>query len=338
MKKKLINALKLLSALSLGAFFIWLFVHNLTPGQLQDIFLSFKTANYWWIVAAICIGIISHLARCARWIMLMEPMGYRPRYMNVCFSMFSGYFFNLVFPRLGEVSRCGVLANYERIPFSKAFGTVVTERALDMFTFILLFISSIIFSSGRIREYIDNKLLEPLTQKFDHTISMGTIIAYATVAVIVLAVILFLFRQPIKRTRIYKKIITLLKGLWEGIQSLAYIKNAWLFVFYTLFIWACYLFMTYIVFFALPQTAHLGLDAGFSVFVFGSIGIIVVQGGIGIYPVIVAETLSLFSIVKTTGYAMGWLIWSGQNIMIIFAGIISLVLLPIYNKSRHVKA
>ena len=51
-----------------------------------------------------------------------------------------GYFANMAFPRLGEVTRCGILTRYEKIPFNKSFGTVITERTIDMIMFILLFI------------------------------------------------------------------------------------------------------------------------------------------------------------------------------------------------------
>mgnify|MGYP001375676460 CR=1 FL=1 len=96
-----------------------------------------------------------------------------------------------------------------------------------------------------------------------------------------------------------------------------------------------YLMMTYIVFRCLPETAHLGIDAGFAVLIFASIGIMLVQGGIGIYPAIVAETLFVYSIPETSGYAMGWLLWTGQTLMLILAGIISVVLLPLLNPTAN---
>jgi hypothetical protein len=90
--------------------------------------------------------------------------------------------------------------------------------------------------------------------------------------------------------------------------------------------------MTWVVFFSLPETATLGLDVGLLVLAFGTIGIILVQGGIGIYPLLVAEVLLIFGISKTTGYAMGWLLWTGQTMMILVAGSIALIILPIINR------
>jgi hypothetical protein len=118
----------------------------------------------------------------------------------------------------------------------------------------------------------------------------------------------------------------------EGIRTLTRIKKPFQFIMHTIFIWLLYLLMAYIVFFSLKDTSHLGLDAGLAVLIFGSVGIMIVQGGIGIYPAIVAETLFIYAIPSTTGYAMGWLIWASQTIMILIAGVFSLLLLPVLNK------
>ena len=39
---------------------------------------------------------------------------------------------------MGEVSRCGVLTRYEKISFTKLFGTVVAERLIDMISLLIL--------------------------------------------------------------------------------------------------------------------------------------------------------------------------------------------------------
>ena len=96
-----------------------------------------------------------------------------------------------------------------------------------------------------------------------------------------------------------------------------------------------YLIMNWIVVFSIPETSHLNIGVGLALLAFGSLGIIVVQGGIGIYPWIVAEILVLFNVPETKGYAFGWLNWSGQTLMIVLVGLIALVLLPILNKRKH---
>ena len=45
---------------------------------------------------------------------------------------------DLVLPRVGEVSRCGMLAKYDDVSFAKSLGTVVTERLIDTLTILLI--------------------------------------------------------------------------------------------------------------------------------------------------------------------------------------------------------
>lgn len=339
MKNNFRNIFRFSVFLAIGLFFIWLFMRNLTPEQKSEIFLSFKIAKYWWLILAFGLGILSHIFRTLRWKILMEPMGYHPSTKNVFMAVMIGYLANLALPRLGEVSRCGILTRYEKIPFNKSFGTVITERAIDMLSFLLIFFLMIFTQSGKIKIYIEQKIYAPLENKFNFELTGQHYLLYLMLGLAVAGMIAaFLIHRKFKNSKIYLKFYNLFLGLLEGIKSLTRIKKPFLFVAYTAGIWILYLLMAYVVFFSLPETAKLGLDAGLAVLIFGSVGIMVVQGGIGIYPAIVAETLFLWDVTETKGYAMGWLIWTSQTLMILIAGIFSLILLPILNKSKNDKA
>lgn len=338
MKQKIFAALRITFFLGIGFFFIWLFLRNLTPDEKVNIIVSLEKANYWWIILAILLGICSHFSRTLRWKMLLEPIGYKPKTSNVFFAVFIGYLANLALPRLGEVSRCGVLTRYEKIPFTKSFGTVITERAIDMFVFAILFFANIFAQRAILYGYIEQHLYKPLATKFRPGIDFeGALTRISFISLIIIVALLIIFRHSIHLSKPYQKITSIIKGFWEGILSVTKLKKPWLFVFHSLFIWFMYLMMSWVVFLSLPGTRELGLDAGLSVVLFGTIGIIIVQGGIGIYPLIVAETLLIYHIPKSTGYAMGWLIWSAQTIMMIIAGSISLILLPIFNRKKYEK-
>jgi len=339
MKHKILMVLRILFFLGIGGFFIWLFLHNLTPDQKSDILFSLKIANYWWIILAIILGVISHFSRTLRWKMLLEPIGYKPKTYNVFFAVFIGYLANLALPRLGEVSRCGVLTRYEKIPFSKSFGTVITERAIDMTLFALLFFINIFAQRAILYGYIEQHIYQPLEAKLSPGLNFeGSITRVSIVTIVILLALFIVFRRAILLSKPYQKIASMIKGFWLGIISVTKLKNPWLFVFHSFFIWFMYLLMSWVVFLSLPGTRDLGLDAGLSVLLFGTIGIIIVQGGIGIYPAIVAGTLLVYAIPTTTGYATGWLIWSAQTIMMLIAGSVSMILLPIFNRKQHEKA
>ena len=322
--------------LALGFFFIWLFLRNLSVDEKQEIILHLKSANYNWILLSIVFGFISNLSRSARWKILLEPMGYKPRYHNVFMSVFIAYFANLAVPRLGEVSRCLPLARYEKIPFEKSFGTVVAERALDMIVFLIMFAVNVMLQFDRLWGYLQENVFLPAQNKITDMSTATNIIILAVIVIVGIAVLIIIMKN--QNSPFIEKIRNTIKGFVDGLKSIAYIKRPVLFIFHTLNIWFMYLMMTYVVFRCLPATASLGLDGAFSVLMLGSIGIMLVQGGIGLYPLIVAETLTLYGIVKTTGYAMGWLLWSGQTAMIIIAGVISLIVLPLVNKEKDEKA
>jgi hypothetical protein len=178
----------------------------------------------------------------------------------------------------------------------------------------------------------------PLEKKFNFDLIGQNYLLYLFLGMAVAGFfMLILIHKKYKHSKIYQKFYHLFLGLLEGIKSLTRIKKPFLFVTYTIGIWTMYLLMAYVVFFSLEETAHLGLDAGLAVLIFGSVGIMVVQGGIGIYPAIVAETLFLWAVPETRGYAMGWLIWGSQTLMILMAGVFSLILLPVLNKTKNDK-
>jgi uncharacterized protein (TIRG00374 family) len=335
LKKQLIAVARFLLFFGIGIFFIWLFLRGLTVNEKAEIRESFNYANYWWISIAILLGVLSHFVRAIRWKMLIEPLGHSPKNSNMFFAVMIGYLSNLALPRLGEVSRCTVLSRYEGVPFNKSFGTVITERAIDFSIFVLLFLINLFLQFGRITKDINEKIYKPLEAKFHLSIHLTGSLSILVLSFTALCLIFFLvFRKRIIRNKIYLKIKSLLVGVLEGMKSLINVKNLWLFSFYSLAIYFLYLLMAYLVFFSLPETAHLGIDAGLATLVFGTISFMVVQGGIGIYPTIVAATLEMYFVSKTHGYALGWLIWSSQTLTIIILGALSLLVLPVLNKKK----
>ena len=335
-RSKFITFLKFVFFFALGILIIWLSVRNLTPTEKNEIIESFRTANYYWVIIVVILGIFSHFFRSLRWILLFEPMGYKPSLKNTFYAVMVGYFANLGFPRLGEVTRCGILAKYEKIPFNKGFGTVITERVLDMIVFILLFLVMVLTQIGTIHSYLDKNIYPKLQGKVSNPFS-NPLIVYGLIGFILLLLVLFfLFRRKISQLKFYTKVINLVLGFWEGLKSLSQIRKPVLFIVYTIAIWGLYFMMLYLCFFCFPQTSELGLGAGLSALVLGSIGIMITPGGIGLYPAIIQETLMLYGIPNTTGLALGWIAWTAQTVMILVVGGISLLLLS-FNKNTYGK-
>ncbi|MCF8368201.1 MAG: flippase-like domain-containing protein [Bacteroidales bacterium] len=310
-------------------------MHNLSPEEKKDIYSSFLRANYWWVFLSILIGIFSHISRAIRWKLLLEPMGYNPGIKNTFFAVMIGYFANMALPRLGEVTRCGILARYEKIPMQKSFGTVVTERGLDLISLTIVFLLNFVIHLDKLSLFKHSKLYLNMKDKLSGVENPGIYYWMFLGIVIILLFLLFKFRHKISHFTFYKKIREIILGFVEGLKSLIKIKKPFWFIFHSINIWIMYWLMTWVVFFSIPETSHLGGSVGLAVLVFGSIGIIIVQGGIGIYPWIVAEILVLFQVIGTKGYALGWLLWTGQSLMIVIFGLLSMILLPMLNLRKN---
>lgn len=325
--------IKFIIFLGIGILIIWISLKDLTPLERQEIMHSFQTANYNWVILSVFLGIASHLMRSLRWMLFFEPMGYRPSLKNTFYAVMIGYFANTAFPRLGEVTRCGILARYEKIPFNKSFGTVITERVIDILIFICLFFLMIFTQIGTIDNYLDTNVYPRVYAKFQNP-SQYYIYLYALIGLILVAIFsLFLFRKKLVHSSFFRKVKKISLGFWEGLKSLSLIRKPLLFIVYSLTIWVLYFLMLYVIFFCFPETSSLGVGACLSALVLGSVGIMITPGGIGLYPLIIQETLLLYGTSLTTGLALGWISWTAQTLMIILLGTLALIFLS-FNKQK----
>lgn len=338
MKKKIISSIKIITALGLGILVIWLSVRDITPQQEEAIFKSFRIANYWWVILSIIIGILSHLMRAVRWKILLEPMGYKPSTWSAFLAVMIGYFTNLGIPRSGEVARCSILYKEDKIPVDKSFGTVIIERSIDMIIFFSLFFITLASQYKYLDNYVQTQIYPKINEKFSFIPTEHLFGNTALALLILFGGTFFIFRKRIMASAFWQKMMKLFGGIWEGLKSIAKIKNPGLFIFYSLGIWFFYYLMIYLCLLSLPETASLELMVGLSVLVIGSIGIMITPGGIGLYPVLVAETLILYGITKESGVgiAIGWITWTAQTLMIIVVGAASLLIVSAHSKKKNV--
>src|SRR5690606_37789769 len=116
---QLLNLVKVVLPLGLGIFLIWWYYNTLTQTDKIEIVKAFKEANYMWILFSLVFAMLSHLSRAYRWNYTLEPLGYRTKFWNNFFAVMVAYLVNLAVPRLGEISRCTVINQYEKVPFNK---------------------------------------------------------------------------------------------------------------------------------------------------------------------------------------------------------------------------
>ena len=128
--KKIINkGLQIAFSLFLGAaILIWMY-HGFNFSRVWEVLDG--GMNYWWMLVSLVFGVFSHIFRGWRWKLTLAPLGEYPKTSDCVYAIFVSYAANLVVPRVGEISRCGVLAKYDGTSFSKSLGTVVAERLID---------------------------------------------------------------------------------------------------------------------------------------------------------------------------------------------------------------
>ncbi|MCX7697591.1 MAG: flippase-like domain-containing protein [Bacteroidales bacterium] len=319
-RKTFLQLLQAIFFLSIGFFLIFLFWNRLTIAEQEKVIENFFSANLWWIFLAMILGILSHLLRAMRWNLLMETLEYRVRLHESFWAVMAGYFFNLAIPRLGELMRCVFLARKKRQPLDGILGTMISERAFDLIWYALLFLISLLFFIHIISNYLvfyGSKFIISLQKNWKLWL-IGSL-------VLMILVGLFVSYLRKKKPQLWQKVKNFLNNTWKGIVSIFKIKKWYLFFFYSLAIWILYWLMIYVVYFSLPSTSQLPPDSALVVLMFATIGIMVVQGGIGIYPLIVAEILALYGLPLSEGYALGWLTWSAQTLVVIITGIISMI-------------
>jgi len=332
LKKKIISILKFLFFLGIGILLIWLAVRNLTKEDKASIAEAFIQANYYWIAFSMLLSFLSHWIRAMRWRLLIQPLGFNPKLSNTFFALMVGYLANFALPRLGEISRCGVLTKYEKIPFTEGFGTVIAERAIDVLCLILIFIGTLFFQFDELWGLTNDKIISPLTTKFSSMMDSNIFLSIFALIMVGITISFFVFRKR-NKGMFSKKLKEMALGFWEGLKSVKNIKRPILFIFHTILIWLLYTALLYVGFFCFTETSYLSFGAALAIMLFGSLGIAFVPGGTGAYQALVTETLtSAYKTTFTFAFAFSWLIWTSQFALILLLGVISLIMLPIINK------
>ena len=331
-KSSIISVLKYVIFLSLGLGLLWYVTKN---QDLTKIVNEFKSANYYWITLAIFFGSLAHVFRAARWNIIINSMGYKTRLSTTFYAVMIGYFANMLVPRLGEVSRCGVLNKNAKIPFNVLLGTVVAERLFDSFCLLLLIILVIIFQFNFLKSFLGKYIYQPLSLTLSNNYTTFIIAAVIMVIVIISLYILYkTFNKRLKNMPFYLKLKHVLIGFAEGIKAIKHIDHKWTFIMHTIIIWILYFLMTYLCFFSLAATSHLGIADGLTVLVMGSLGIVApVPGGIGAYHYIIITTLvELYAINSASATSFAYITHTSQIVLITVLGLISFAVIFLRNK------
>ena len=318
MNTKKIN-LKNLLPIFIGLFCIYYSFKNISFSDFKDYFTKI---NYLWVFAGIFLGALSHISRSYRWKFLIEPLGHKLGFINSVLTVFSAYLINYTIPRAGDIARGTMISKYEKIPFEKAIGTIVAERVVDVLSILIIILLGLIIEFERISE----KLISFIAKT-----DLSTLF-WALFFFIVFLVTLYFI---IKRFKFFTKIKLFVNGLIDGVTVIFKMKKRNQFIFHSIFIWLMYVLMFYVTskaFVELHEVSFFQLTISFTL---AALSIMFSNGGIGIYPLAVEESLGWYGIQSTTGLAFGWVMWLSQTLMVVIFGGLSLFILPFINRSKN---
>ena len=339
MKSQLGKYIRFSLFLGLAIFLIyWVFKDVNFSRMLQE----FKKANYFWLLVSFLMGLAAFVSRAMRWQLLFEPLGFQSTTLKTFTAVCLGYFANIAFPRAGEVVRCTVVNQLTPIPVATLIGTVVLERVIDLFVLLLFLGIVVIGSFSRFGHFF----FDFFNQKFSNLIKLAQesniiLVVFLIVGIgLILFYLLRKFIQIINQNRNHKwvsKPLEFIKNISKGLSSLLILKRKWAFVGHTLFIWAMYIGMTYVCFFAYEPTHQLQFFDSVFLTVVGGFGMSApVQGGFGAFHFLIEKALTLFDInpvldavtgqvLYSPGLVFATLVHTTQFVLVLIAGLISLV-------------
>ncbi len=325
MNKRLLSILQYVLFLGGGIFLVWWQLRDMDEEKRKHFYDALNNANYWLIFPIICMALLSHLSRSMRWKLLMEPLGYDPALKNLFAATMVGYLANSAIPRLGEILKCGIVAKYEKLKVDKLVGTIVLERTFDLICFMIFIAFTVLIQLDLVGNYFRTEL---------NKISWLKAVVLVGAIVFVIALLRFLLKE-FPHNKVIIRINTFIKGIGEGFKTIKKLKKVKLFIAHTIFIWSMYLLQIYLGFRAMEGTSGLSISAACSVLTLATLAMIATPGGIGVFPIFVMETLTLYGISGGLGQAFGWLIWGVSTSILIITGFICLIILPYINRKKE---
>jgi len=288
---------------------------------------TWQSAHKGWLFVMAVLSLISHFFRAERWRMLLTPIGFHARFSHSLLSLLVGYMINLVIPRGGEISRCYNLYKLDKIPVVESFGTVVTERIVDVICLLTLLAVSFAFESQKLLAFIDTL---PIAVSGESKSKLFFVLIAAFILMFSAYVV---FR---KNRKLNQFVLKTWNSFRQGILSIFQLKNKGLFIFYSVMIWLLYFAMTFAVLKAFPATANLDFRAVLSLFAIGAIAMAApLPGGTGSYHVLVPQGLFfLYQIPLSDAVAFTFIFHGWQTLLFILFGAVSLFVTSYLVKRR----
>ncbi len=318
MKKTLQNILRILFPIALGGVILWWMYRGF---QWEEVSAALSVDMRWgWMLLSFPFGILAQVFRGLRWRQMLEPMGECPRRRSCVNAVFLSYASSLVVPRVGELLRCGYLSRYEGTRMSRALGTVVTERVVDILLILLLTVFTVLWQVPVFVRFMSRTGLS--VQGVVGSFSLTGWLVTALCGLVALLMVWYILR----RLHVLDKGRETVRGLVDGLLSVRHVRGKLLFWIYSVGIWLSYFLHFYLTFYCFSYTEHLGPTVALVAFVVGTFAVIVpTPNGAGPWHFAVKTVLMLYGVDGNNGAMFVLIVHSLQTLLVAALGLVGLV-------------
>lgn len=320
MQKSTKKTIKIIVPILLGGTILWWMYREFDFSRIAN--TLHHGMNWWWMAFSLVFGVLAQVFRGLRWQQTLAPLGEHPRRSTCIHAIFLSYASSLLIPRIGEVTRCGVLSRYEGTSFSKSLGTVITERIIDSLLILTIVVMVILSQLGVFSHFFQQTGLN-----IGETLRGFTATGYIVTAICIFITAVFLYFL-LRRFTVPTKIRRMASDIKAGILSLRDVENKTLFTVYTLGIWVSYFLHFYLTFFCFSFSTDLGIQIALVAFIVGSIAVIVpTPNGMGPWHFAVKTIFVLYGVAATDAETFVLIVHSIQTALIPLLGVFSLMVL-----------
>jgi hypothetical protein len=323
------NITKIVLPFILGGAILWWMYRGEDLSTISRVLT--EEMNWTWMLLSFPFGILAQMFRGWRWKQTLDPIDdlspstvkqpspdikIQARSATCIHAVFISYAASLVIPRIGEFSRCAVLKRYDGVSFSKALGTVVTERAVD--TLLVMLYSGIILL---IEISVFGTFFKKTGTSLDRILESFSLTGWLVTAICGIAALILLLLL-LKNVSIYNKVKMTLSGIWEGVLSLQGIQNLPLYLFFSIGIWVMYFLHYYLTFFCFDFTANLGIGCALVSFVVANFAVIVpTPNGAGPWHFAIKTMLILYGVADEQALWFVLIVHTVQTLLVVFLGV-----------------
>ena len=244
---------------SLSIFLTFFFLYFAYRGtDFDKLWSILSQANYWWGLSLLPPLILSHIFRTWRWKYLLRPIKRDLKFRNLWSALSVGYMVNNVLPKVGEIVRPYAIGKLEGISRSAAFGTLMVERIFDLISFLIMIALIPVVYSG------------PLLQTFPWLEQAGIWITIITLVSIGLCTFFMMRRDILIRfLSIFTRRLSSSKSEFierithsflDGFLFLKEPRHYFMIGVLSVLVWALYIVMVFLPFYAFDMPEKYGLD------------------------------------------------------------------------------